>query len=546
MGRSADERLTGDVARDLAQRVGAKAVLVGNIAPLGSSYVVNVNAVNAATGDGIAEDQEQASTKEKVLEAVGKAAANLRGKLGESLASVQKLDKPLTEATTASLDALKAFSEGEQARDTQGDAAALPYYKHAIELDPNFAMAYARVGAVQYNMGDVVSSRKSFTEAYQRRDRVSEHERVYIEARYYDGVVSNELKAIETYEEWKRLYPREWAPYNNLAVTYGQLGELEKGLENAQAALRLNSDVVLPYANTANQFVTLGRLDEAKATIATAHGRKLDAPDLHGILYAIAYLQNDPATMKRQLDFSAGTRSEPIAVDAEAQVAAGRGQLRRALELHQRAADLADRAGQRSMTANFLISAASDCALLGQPQQARSLLNKALAIDPGYLTQPISLYVAATAGDKATAERGLQRMAAEFPDSELKRDRDRADIQAMLESDPRKALADLEPARRFERSAPWVNYDRGNIYLKLKDGNSAAAEFQKVLAARTIDPLVSYHQLAVLGLARAYALAGDNTKARTAYQDFLGNWKDADPDLGPLKEAKMEYAKIAK
>ena len=544
MGRAMDARLTSDLARDLAQRVGAKAVLVGSIAPLGSSYVISVNAVNAATGDSVVEDQQQAASKEKVLEAVGKSATNLRGKLGESLASVQKLDKPLNEATTSSLEALKAFSDADKARDTGGDTAALALYKRAIELDSNFAMAYARLGAVYSNIGEVTSARQNFTEAYNRRDRVSDHEKLYIEARYYDGVVQDERKAIETYEEWKRLYPREWSPYNNLGVTYAKLGQLEKGLENAQTGLKLNPDAVLPYTNTANQFLALGRIDEAKATVAAAAARKLDSADLHFISYIIAYLQNDQAGMQREREFAAGKPWEGFLLDLEGGVAAGHGQLRSAIAFHQRASDSAKREGLVRIAAGFLMSAAGDSYYLGETQQAKSYLARAYALSPDLLSEPLFAYFSAALGDRTMAVRALQQLQEQFPNSQTIQVRDRDEILAMLEPDAKKALALLESARPFEPAAPFINYDRGNLYLKLKDGNSAAGELKKALFSGSIDGTVPYHVVARLQLARAYALAGDTAKARTTYQDFLALWKDADPDLKMLKDAKAEYAKL--
>ena len=544
MGRSAEDRLTSEVARDLAQRVGAKAVLVGSIAPLGNSYVVTVNAVNAATGDNIAEDQQQAPAKERVLEAVGKSAADLRSKLGESLASVQKLDKPLNDATTSSLDALKAYSDGERARDMSGDSAALPFYKRAIELDSNFAMAYARIGAVYWNMGETTAARQNFTDAYNRRDRISDHERLYIQARYYDGVVQDERHAIETYEEWKRLYPREWSPYNNLAVTYAKLGELEKALEDAQAALKLDPDAVLPYTNVTGQFVALGRLDEAKATIAAAAAHKLDSPDLHGLRFMIAYLQNDNAALQHEIDLAAGTQWEAFMVDGRASIAAGHGQLRRATELHEHAAEMARRISLTRSAANFMMNAAADCMYLGELQQARTFLGKALALSPELVLDSGAAYVAAATGDKPSALRSLQRIQQNFPNSEALLERDRPAIQAALEPDPRKALALLETTRRFERSAPYLNFDRGNVYLRLKDGNAAAAEFRKAMELHGEDGFSTYRKVAQLQLARSYAMAGDTAKARTAYQDFLAWWKDADPDLKMLKDAKAEYAKL--
>ncbi len=544
MGRSEDDRLTSDVARELAQRASAKAVLVGSIAPLGSSFVVTLSALNAATGDNVAQSQQQADRKEDVLKALGRAASELRGKLGESLASIRQMDRPLDQATTSSLDALKAYAEAERIRQTRGDLDSVPLYRHAIELDSNFAMAYARLGAVLGNLGEAESARRSLIEAYNRRDRVSEHERLYIQARYFDGVQQNSTRTIETYEQWKREYPREWSPYNNLSVNYGNSGEWEAALQNANEAVRLGPDNLLPYENLAFGYLSLGRLDEALATTEQAYRRGLDAPELHVNDFFVAYLRNDTAGMHKIADLARGKPWEAFILSIQAGIDAGRGKLRHSLELRRQAADIAARNGFTQSVSELWLGATFDAAVVGDQKTARAMLDRALAASSGTLTDRNAAIAAAQVGDAALARKIVARVRELWPDNVILRDRELADVAAMLEPDPRKAIALLEPARRYERGQVFTAYDRGVLALKARDAASAITELKHAAENRTIDIPASYHQVALVQLARAYTLQGDTAKARTAYQDFLALWKDADADLLLLQQAKAEYAKL--
>src|SRR5258708_39350576 len=322
MGRSADERLTPALARDVCQREGIKAVLNGTISSIGSQYVVDVNAINCQSGDSLAREQVQAEKKEQVLAAVGKAASNLRGKLGESLASVQKFDAPVEEATTSSLEALKALSLGEAERDKGAELDAFPFYKHASELDPNFAVAYARLGQCYANTGQDAIAVENTRQAFERRERTSEVEKLYITTHYYDIVTREVDKSIEAYQLWRRTYPRDSIPTNNLAVFYGDIGKLNQSLEEAQETMRLSPDAALSYQVLSRGFLALNRVAEAKAIRQRQLDLKLDSTGDHRALLNIAFLQGDAAEMQRQADWAKGKSDEFLMLEGVAEAAA--------------------------------------------------------------------------------------------------------------------------------------------------------------------------------------------------------------------------------
>ncbi len=299
MGRPPEERITSDVAREIAQRAGIKAMLTGSIAGFGSQYLITVSAVNASNGETLSQIQQRAASKETVLDALGKAASDLREKLGESLASIQKFDKPLEQVTTGSLEALKAFTLGEQQHTNEEDLASIPYYERAIELDPNFAIAFAKLGVVYGNTGQIGRSEELLKKAFDLRDRASERERLYISSQYY--LVTGQVeKSIETYELFKQSFPRETSAYINLGVAYNNIGQNEKDLENLKEAARLNPDMAIVYSNQAWNYMTLGRFDEAKAILDQEAQRKLGGASLHGLLSQLAYLEGDSASLARE------------------------------------------------------------------------------------------------------------------------------------------------------------------------------------------------------------------------------------------------------
>jgi tetratricopeptide (TPR) repeat protein len=548
MGRPPEERLTTEVARDLAQRTSSKAVLVGNIAQLGAQYVITLNGINAVNGDTIAEDQEEAESKEKVLAALGKVASRMRGKLGESLSSVHNLDKPLDEATTSSLGALKAFSDGEETRDKRGDEEAIPFYQHAIELDPNFALAYARLGALYGNNHERSQEIAYSTKAYELRDRVTEHERFYLTAHYY-AALGDIPKETETYELWIKSYPRDYTPRLNIGIDYGLLGQYDKALEASRKALELDPAAQLNYAAVARFFAAQGRLDEAKQILQQAFNVGMDSVTLRTFQSNIAFLEGDTATIQRNVESVKGRVGSGILFSARASMAVYYGKLREARAFLQQAVDEAKSRRSPKRAANYLAGAADAVATVGNLREAKVLAQEALALDATADSQNAVASVFARAGDVATVQKTIDLLNKEFPQDTLVQNQGIPMLRSIIERDPARAVEDLELARSAEfGSAVGFGfrpvYQRGLAYLRWGRGPEAAAEFQKILAHRTIAPLSVVHPLSQLGLARAYVLQGDTAKARTAYQDFLALWKDADPDIAIFIAAKAEYAKL--
>jgi len=543
MGRSQDERLTTEIARDLAQRTSSKAVLVGNIAQLGTQYVITLNAINAVNGDTIAEDQEQAESKETVLAALGKAASRMRGKLGESLASIRKLDKPLEEATTSSLAALKAFSDGEETRNKSGDEEAMPFYQHAVELDPNFALAYARLGAIYASARERSQAIEYKTKAYELRDRVTDHERFYITAHYYDAL-GDIPKEIETYELWLKSYPRDAIPQLNIGTMYRALGQHDKALEASRRALELDPSSQMNYANTASDFADNNRLDEAKQILRRAFDGGMDSVDLRSTQNAIAFLEGDTATVQRNLEWAKGRPGSGSLSFDRAAMAIYYGKLRESRGFLQQAVEEAKSRRSPKRAASYLAGAAVAEATVGNLKEARVLAQQALALDGTIDTQNAVAAVFAQTGDTASVQKIIELLNKGLPQGTLIQNQRIPVLRSMIERDPAKAVEDLESARPTELNALRPIYGRGLAYLRWGKGAEAATEFQKILAHRTIVPEFVIHPLSQLGLARAYVLQGDTAKARGAYQDFLALWKDADPDIPVLLAAKAEYAKL--
>jgi eukaryotic-like serine/threonine-protein kinase len=550
MGRSPDERLTPDLARNVCQREGIKAVMNGAISTIGTQYVVDVNAINCQTGDSLAREQVQADKKEQVLGAVGKAASRLRAKLGESLASVQKFDAPVEEATTSSLEALKAFSLGETERAKGDEFSAIPFYKHAIELDPNFAIAYARVGQAYANTGQIGPAIENTKLAFERRERTSEVEKLYISTHYYDIVTGELDKANEAYLLWKRTYPRDSIPPNNLSAAYGSMGKWDQALTEALETVRLAPNEALGYANIGGDYLGMSRLAEAKAVREKQVAANLDAALDHADLYALAFLEEDTAAMQHQVDWATGKPDEFDFLQVVAEAAVSRGKLQAAREDSVKAAELARRGKFDEITSRITAIHAEDEALVGNAKQARDGAAAALAVSRNRPTMLLAASALALAGDTARATVIADEVARLFPLHTLINAVSLPTIRAQVEIDrgnPSKAIELLRAASPYEfggvtRVLP--NYIRAQAYLKTRQGPEAAAEFQKILDHRGLCLTAPECSLSHLGLGRARVLTGDNAGARTAYQDFFALWKDADPDIPILKEAKTEYAKL--
>ncbi|HXY50518.1 MAG TPA: protein kinase [Terriglobales bacterium] len=547
MGKPADERITSPIGRDMAQRLGAKALLVGSIASLGSQYVVTLDAINAASGDTLAEVQGRAGSKEQVLKALDQATTDLREKLGESLASIQKFDKPLEEATTASLEALKAFTLGDQRHSAADDLASIPFYQRAVELDPNFAMAYARLGTVYSNFGQLDKSEQYRQKAFELKDRASERERLYIVAHYYADAGQLE-KGNAAYELYKQTYPRDVTPYINLANTQGQLGDFAAALENGKEAIRVDPDESRGYGNTATAYLGLNRVEEAKAV--AQQGLRLHPTFLflHDLMANIALAEGDLAAMEKEealakaqpdLEFSVYFRHGDIA--------ASRGKLRQAGDFYEQAREVAQRLQFKSSEAFAVSERGWTQALAGNRKEAADSANSALAIFTDYNQKLFTGLILAFAGEDKKALELAGEVAKSRPEDVLVQSVFAAQVEAAGAFDngqATRALDLLKPAAAYDKANPSSLYLRGLACLKAGKGSDAVQEFQKLLALRNFapaDPLMSY---AHLGLGRAYALTGDPGKSRTAYQDFFALWQDADPDLPVLKQAQAEYARL--
>jgi eukaryotic-like serine/threonine-protein kinase len=547
MGRTPDERITGDVGREICQRVGIKAMLNGSIANMGSQYVITLDAVNASTGESLAREEVQATNKESVLNSLHAAGSSLRKKLGESLVSVQKYDKPLSEATTSSLEALKAFSLGDMKHQSFDELAALPLYQHAVELDPNFAMAYARLGTVYNNLGQSELSETNRQKAFELRDRASEHEKLYIMSHYY--VDSGQLdKGITALELYKQTYPRDSTPYNNIAVVYIQMGQFENALENARQAVQLDPDSASGYSNAGFAYAGLNRLDEAKATFNEALQHKAGAAVAHSSLAMIAWLQGDQAAMERELDLMKNDpQSDFTETGMRSAMAAYGGQVKAGRNFGQKQREAAGRLGFKEAAANeYAQEAFTEATLLNK---ARALEDVAQALKLSQ-SRNVVLYCAsalAMAGQDARAAKLADDVAQKRPYDTLVQFVAVPLIKAQIElnhENPGKAIDLLDSALVYARANSGVLYVRGNAYLKAGRGSDAVQAFQRLLDLKNtinIDPIMP---LAKVGLARAYVLAGDKARGRVAYQDFFALWKNADPDIPVLREIKTEYAKL--
>ena len=547
MGKPSDTRLTPDIAREVCQRSGVKALLTGSIASVGNQYMVTLAAINAASNDTLAEVQDRAESKDLVLKALDSTASQMRQKLGESLASIQKFDKPLEQATTSSLEALKTYSLGDQKHAVGDDLNAAPFYKRAVELDPNFAMAYARLAVVYSNFGQMNVSKPYLDKAFELKDRASEPERLYITAHYYADNGQLE-KGNAAYELYKQTYPREVTPYVNLAVTYNTLGEFDKALANAQEAIRVAPDESYGYDKAGLAYQGLNRPEEAKAVLRAGLQRNPSLVGLHDNLANIAYAQGDLAEMEKQETFLHDQPGLEMNLNSRhGDIAASHGQLQKAREFYEKGRQIAQRLQLKDSEAFYLGAEAYALAMFGDSKQAIESCNAALALTPGFTSRGYVAQVLAFAGENKKALELAALEARDRPDDALIHaiyvPVKQATV-ALNSGDAKKALELMKLALSYDKATTISLYIRGMAYLKAGDGADAAAEFQKILALSNYAPTDILMPFARLGLARAYALQGDTAKAKSAYQDILGFWKDADPDLPTVKQVKAEYAKL--
>ena len=568
MTRPPETKLTPEIVRELCLRADSKAYIAGGIARLGSEYVLSLKAVNCQSGDTLAQEQVTAAAKESVLKALGDAASTLRGELGESLATVQKFDVPLEQATTSSLEALKALSQGAKAYRQAGSAAALPYHQRAIQLDPNFAMAYREIGTDYYTLAELERAREYYTTAFQLREHASERERLAITANYYQNVTGELDKAAQAYQDWSTNYPRDYRPLLSLGNLDVVQGQYENAVTAYRQSLRVGRDAVGPYVDLANALLALGRFDESRQLISEAVSRKLDNYILHNNLYAQAFLTGDSAAMAEQQQwFAAHPDSENVGLSLASDTAAFTGHLQKARELTGQAIDSAVRTDSKENGAIYQENAALQQAAFGFPKVARDLAEQGLKLDPGSQGVQVEAALAfATIGDDARAESLSRDVNNSFPNdlltqslwlpavrAQLAMNRNNS-VEAIsaLQAASRVELAQIQFAQNF--SCLYDPYIRGEAYLASGQGDAAAAEFQKILDHRGIVWNCWTGALAHLGVARGNALqartsrgaAADAARFRAlaAYEDFLTLWKDADADIPVLKQAKEEYKKL--
>ena len=552
MGRASTERVTADVARELCLRTGSKAVIGGSISNLGSQYVVSLDAVACNSGDSLAKEQAEAASKEGVLKALGAAASSLRTRLGESLASVQKFDVPV-EATTPSLEALKAYSMGITTQRTKGDSEAVPFMRRAIELDPNFATADVGLAVEYGNLGRASLAAEYAKKAYDLRDRVSEREKYRISAFYFDEVTGEIEKATEAYELWAKSYPRDMVPHGNLGWFYNAMGQYDKAIAETEAGQRLEPTIT-GYTNLASNYIAVNRLKDARQTLQEAQQKNFDGFLIRTGLYSLAFLSGDTAEMERQFAWAAGRPGEEDRMlNTHADTRAYYGRIQNARDLARRATDSAVRADAKETAAQWVAFQALREAELGNGAAARQGVARALALAPGRDIKVTAALALARTGETAQSRAIVDSLQKSDPTNTLLKVYWLPVLEAsiaMAQQAPDRAIVALEPALPYELGGPppgvpmYPPYIRGLAYLAQKNGPAAAAEFQKFLDHAGIVQNFLLGSLAHLQLGRAYTLSGDTAKAKTAYQDFLTVWKDADPDVPMLKEAKAEYAKL--
>ena len=557
MTRPPNTQITNDVAREVCQRTHSKAYIGESISPLGKEYVLGLKAASCETGDVLAEEQSTADRKEEVLGVLGKAAASLREKLGESLASVTKYNQPLSEATTSSLEALQQYSEAGKAQREQGEAAAIPYAKRAIELDPDFAVAYASLAGDYSNLNQPSLARGNFQKAYELRNRATQRERFLIEASYYDYVTGEIDKGIQTYNEWARTYPADYVPHANLGDDYNFLGQYEKAAEETNASLRLEPDDAIAYGNLADDYLALDRIKDAEAALDEASRRNLDSEFLHLNRYHMAFLKNDPAAMQEQ---SLWARGKPAAEDGQlsddSDTEAYYGRLRNARELTRQAVGSAKRNAGTDTAALWQVNEALREAEFGNTAFARKAAADALSLSSKSDIELLVALALARSGDTVQSSALADKVAAEFGRDTLIQAYWLPAIRATIaidRGDPQKAIEQLSMASEYELGEPvqWPShgtlypvYVRGEAYLRAGDAGQAATEFQKIIDHRGVVANFPLGVLARLQLGRAYELGGDVEKAREAYAAFLVVWLHADSDIPILKQAKAEYAKL--
>ena len=552
MGRSADERVVPPMAREVCQREGAKVVVGGSILNIGNKYVLDLDATNCLTGASLAHQQIEALDREQVLSKLGQAIPHLRRKLGESVGSIQKFDTPIEQATTKSLAALKAYTTAEQMRAQGLETESVPSYKMAIELDPEFAIAYARLGTVYGNVNEPDRGDEYLRKSFERREHVSEREKLYIQARYYYNSAKDYDKADETYKLWSELYPHDGSPFIGLANTYNITGRLQEAITASQQALRLSPNFSLSYANLCVAYERATRYAEARAVGEKAVAEKLDSFAIHQVLYRVAFEEGDEPAMQREIAWFKGKPQENLNTYWQAKAALTLGEVRRSRELFERARSSTPQVGREEELAAMLSDEAQSEAEIGNAREARRLVGLSLRLTPNSLRQITWATIPlARAGEIQRSEVLLNELSHHpEPGTSLSKiiiPCIRAAVH-LNRKNPAAAVEDLRPAIPYDLGGESVGvtaYYRGLAYLDMKAWKEAAAEFQKLVSNHGAVGIDVYWPLAHLGLARAYAQTGEMEKSLAMYRELLTIWKNADLDLRPLNEAKTEYKKLS-
>lgn len=555
MGRSG-ERLNEEIGREVCQRTESKALLTGSIASLGSQYILGVKALTCASGDVLVQEQVQVGHKEEVLDALGKLASHLRQRLGESLHSVQKFDTPIAAATTSSLEALQAYSRGVKAFDEKGNSASIPFLERAIEIDPNFGVAYAHLANAQENLGHTENAEKNITKAYELRNRATEVERLYIESHYYFFVSGEFDKMIQVHELWKTTYPQAVAPHVNQGVVYYLLGQYDKAADEQREALRLSPERGFNYGNLAGCYLRLDRLRDAEQLLHEAQTRKLGGEFLLGVSYDAAFLRGDQDAMQRLVAASIGQgEAEHMLLAQQSEAEAYYGRLKKARGDSRRAQESARRIGNEEAAVGYQIEAAIWETELGNRERGRTELATLPLASASRITAPVVALAWARIGDAARARSMAHAFAQRFPNDTLIHCYWLPIIEALValrQNDPARALERLQIVSPYElgdggirvSSAGYAIYLQGAAYLMAGDAIKAAGEFQRLVDRPGIVGSSLTGPLANLGLGRAYARVGDHVRARSAYKGLFRMWQSADPDLLLLRQAKAEYARI--
>lgn len=550
MGRKPDDPVPHEVALEACRRQGVKAMLEGSIATLGQDYVLGLTATNCQTGGAIASEQAEVQGKERVLGALGKMTSRLRGTLGESLASIKQFDVPIDQITTPSLEALQAFTLGQRARSRGEEIESIAFYQHAIELDPNFASAYTMLSTIYSNLGESDAARQHARLAYDRRNPVSERERLSITYQYHYQVTGDQNRATETLEVWKRSFPREFQPVNGLAFIHNFLGRFERAVEEGQEAVRRNHSHGFGYSNLAFAYRGLGRFDEARQTADRAVELRIETLPTRRLLFQLAVLAGDEEAAARQLDWARGNSREFDMVGVRAQVAGCAGGVREARRLYEETARMAERANLPNVATGHLAWSTAMEQVYGYTNRAAQGARRILARKPSYDHNLRAALTLAETGSAAEAEEIAGELARDNPEHTYITSVLVPMVRAAVElrrRRPERAIEHLRVAAPYELgfvAALGPVYLRAQAYLMQRSGLQAAEEFQRILDHRGVDPFSPLYAVAPLGLARARAMAGDAAGSREAYEQFLAQWADADSDIPVLLEARREYARL--